>query len=662
MSHTSRQLAAIRKVFGPDANLYADVLRVSRHASQSEIREAFFCLQYDMNRKLESDRTRDVAPSSSGSTREESRTDIAARMDAMTAGYHILGDPMRRREYDESIAPGGASTPRSETNTTRSTTIPTYDGATGTGTRATTSTRNATDNAGVPVVTREGGMNYRPRPSPLVFQSQGDTGRQSPSSTDFDDVVDLDDDYDDDDDDRRPPGIESEEGRKSWSPPPSQSQPPATASSAKTNEGRLGSRYGTARDGRRIDLYASTNREEDRVGVDDDNNDDDRGKKKGGDRDNRKKKSMTLHSPTGVGDLDRRRVEKNRVQEDREATRTKNASRRGKDPVASNFGASKDKEEDDDDRPRQRGRSDYALTELFGVDAAAHPSNSRRTAPASRMMKAASHRAAAIKARRAAAAAAAATKRKAKKVVEVEDNNDDVEVEEGSALPVETNDDTDDDHTNGDSRTNDGDYTTDDDTYNDETTMGDTYADDTTMGDTYADDTTIGESTWASHDASSYATREEDPARFSPRHKLKGNMPEPILKSGSGKMGHRRSRSESDGAAAANGRRVTIHSHRDRGEHHDEDFSFFESGMACPSLRVVQEEMNGTYQDLRRTWNQVTSAFIITTDDIDRISDKLRDAKIELGEQYARQVMERSGSPQRDPPVGARKMRQIKKK
>jgi hypothetical protein len=137
-------------------------------------------------------------------------------------------------------------------------------------------------------------------------------------------------------------------------------------------------------------------------------------------------------------------------------------------------------------------------------------------------------------------------------------------------------------------------------------------------------------------------------------------MPEPILKSGIGKMGHGRLRIESDGATS--GRRVTIHSHRGRGEHHDEESSLFESGMMCPSLRVVQEEMNGTYQDLTRTWNQVTGAFIITADDIDRLSDKLRDAKIELGEQYARQVLERSGSQQRDPPVAVQKKRQIKKK
>ena len=149
-------------------------------------------------------------------------------------------------------------------------------------------------------------------------------------------------------------------------------------------------------------------------------------------------------------------------------------------------------------------------------------------------------------------------------------------------------------------------------------------------------------------------TREEDPpARFSPRHK-QGNIPEPILKSSR--------RSESDGGGAG-GRRVTIHSHRGRGEDHDQDFSLFEMGVCpIPSLKLIREEVNGTYKDLTRTWHQVTGAFVITTDDIDRVSDKIRDAKIELGENYARQVLERSASPSPDPPVAAqRKKRQVKK-
>jgi hypothetical protein len=654
MSDSSRQLAAIREVYGPNADIYADVLRVSRDATPAEIREAYFCLRYDANRRLEAAGTNDDA----------TRANVEARMDAMTAGYHVLGDPARRKAYDDAIASGAAapsksnatrSTRSTATLTTRTTTLTTDDMgfpvasnvsplSPPTTAAATTTTTTSSASSTHHPIAREGGMNSRPRPSPLLFQSQG--GRQSPSWTDFDGV----NNDDDDQHDRRLGGS----GGASWFPPrhppaaavtASRSQPAVTAT---TTSGRLGSRYG-ALDGRRID--------------------------RGGDNDYGKaggRKSATLDSPTGVGDLDRRRGGKDRVQEDMGATTT-GQPRRGDDPESSSFAGSKcdEDEDEEDDLRRRHGRANCVLTDASRVDAAATPSYSRRTAPASRMMKAASHRAAVLRARRAAAAAARTTKRRAEKFVEVEDNDEEGEDEEGedeedekrSAPPVETDDDNDDDLTNGDSRTNDGDCTTegeDDDTYNDETTMGDTYADDATMGDTtYADDTTIGESTWASHDASSFATREEDPARFSPRHK-QGNMPEPILKSGIGKMGHGRSRIESDGATS--GRRVTIHSHRGRGEHHDDEFSLFESGMMCPSLRVVQEEMNGTYQDLTRTWNQVTGAFIITPDDIDRLSDKLRDAKIELGEQYVRQVLERSGSPQRDPPVALRKKRQVKKK
>ena len=64
----------------------------------------------------------------------------------------------------------------------------------------------------------------------------------------------------------------------------------------------------------------------------------------------------------------------------------------------------------------------------------------------------------------------------------------------------------------------------------------------------------------------------------------------------------------------------------------------------CPnllSLGAIREEVNGTYNDFTQALHQVTNAFVINPDDIDRLADKIRDAKIELGENYARQVNER---------------------
>lgn len=189
-------------------------------------------------------------------------------------------------------------------------------------------------------------------------------------------------------------------------------------------------------------------------------------------------------------------------------------------------------------------------------------------------------------------------------------------------------DNNDDEEEGGEESTFASSYDEDTRTYDDDTQ---TYDDDTQ---TY-DDTTIGGSTWASADASSYVEPEDTP-RHSPGHK-KGNIPEPILKSGFNR-GEKRSGQESDK------RRVTIHSHRGRGED-EEDFSLFEGAM-CPnllSLGAIKEEVNGTYNDFTQALHQVTNAFVINPDDIDRLADKIRDAKIELGENYTRQVNERRG-------------------
>mmetsp|Transcript_41833 Transcript_41833/g.76454 ORF Transcript_41833/g.76454 Transcript_41833/m.76454 type:complete len:961 (+) Transcript_41833:75-2957(+) len=180
-------------------------------------------------------------------------------------------------------------------------------------------------------------------------------------------------------------------------------------------------------------------------------------------------------------------------------------------------------------------------------------------------------------------------------------------------------------------------------TYDDATT----HEDETTLGTETVDDATNDESTWASQyedDATSCAagsvvprTAGGDGGKHSPGHK-KGTKPMPILKSGSRNA---LKRSESDG------KRVTIHSHRGRGDESD-DFSLFE-GASCPaipSFTAIQEEVTGTYTDFKSALHQVSNAFVISPDDIDRLADKIRDAKIELGENYHKQVKERQlGNP-----------------
>ena len=178
-------------------------------------------------------------------------------------------------------------------------------------------------------------------------------------------------------------------------------------------------------------------------------------------------------------------------------------------------------------------------------------------------------------------------------------------------------------------------------TYDDGTSC----ADETTLGETI-DDTTLGESTWASYDEDdSYISNSESMGgKFSPGHK-KGTKPAPILKSGlKNKNGNNKKsvkRSDSD----TGGKRVTIHSHRGKGEVNDEDFTLFDDVNAMcptiPSLAMIQEEVNGTYKDFTSALHQVSTSFVISPDDIDRMADKIRDAKIELGENYQKQMKDR---------------------
>lgn len=147
-----------------------------------------------------------------------------------------------------------------------------------------------------------------------------------------------------------------------------------------------------------------------------------------------------------------------------------------------------------------------------------------------------------------------------------------------------------------------------------------TYDDDQTYGDesyyTYGETTlgTYDDSTYISYDDQTYSTY-DDRGKYKPSHKS-GDKPEPILKSGD------TSKNKKKGS-----RRVTIHSHRGKGEA-DGD------GCPMPAFDDAFEELTGTYKDFKATLNQVGSAFILSPDDIDKMSDKIRDAKHELWENY----------------------------
>lgn len=78
-------------------------------------------------------------------------------------------------------------------------------------------------------------------------------------------------------------------------------------------------------------------------------------------------------------------------------------------------------------------------------------------------------------------------------------------------------------------------------------------------------------------------------------------------------------------------RRVTVHAPRGRrGKNSTDDANFVDGDIACPVLPEMLEEVHGTYKDFKKSLDQVMHAFFISEDDVDRMSDKIRDAKLEL--------------------------------
>ena len=115
--------------------------------------------------------------------------------------------------------------------------------------------------------------------------------------------------------------------------------------------------------------------------------------------------------------------------------------------------------------------------------------------------------------------------------------------------------------------------------------------------------------------------------RYSPSHK-KGNRPEPILR------GEKYKNNRDDN------RRVVVHSTRGRkGKQNDNDFA--DTMCPFPSMKDIRDEVEGTCKDASSAFHQVLHAFVISPDDIDRMSDKIRDAKVELSENYHKQLKER---------------------
>ena len=77
-------------------------------------------------------------------------------------------------------------------------------------------------------------------------------------------------------------------------------------------------------------------------------------------------------------------------------------------------------------------------------------------------------------------------------------------------------------------------------------------------------------------------------------------------------------------------------SHRGRGDAEEDDLSQMFDGVlpTCPtplSLAAIQEEFAGTCKDFTSALHQVGNAFVVGPDDIDRVADVVRDAKVSAG-------------------------------
>ena len=533
---TLQKLSSIENVYGSNANIYTDVLKVKQNATSSEIREAFFCLRYDVYQKLEGSSNTTNDNTANALTSDE-RKEVEAKMDAITSAYHILSDVNRRKVYDASLLQQKRSVESPMDVDDKE-------------------DENEYDDNGIISSTR-GGMN---------------SNRKSSSSS----------------------------NKKKTASPESNHLPIGQRRSVlRRNRAGTGSRASGMNVGRQVRAETvggalntraapSAETQDSSVFSSGDIQGNTTGRVSPWDADFSNANLPAAHQVNTSLDTQAAALGVSKPMTAREEMLYKSKL---------HFDSQKNKFNTNDDGGGERlpkgriGSVRYgnkggpgqliSPTGVDGFDSSGNNNKLRRPSPT--------------------------TTTESQSIVSKDEDDD----------------------------TRASSMYDDDGTYDTET-----YADDTTYGETI-DDTTIGDSTWASYDDESYITNdhESEGGKFSPGHK-KGTKPEPILKSGLNKNGSKVKRSNSDS------RRVTIHSHRGKGEVNDEDFSLFEG--ACPnmpnvpSLQGITEEAIGTYHDFTHALHQVSTSFVLSPDDIDKMADKIRDAKIELGENYYKQVKERN--------------------
>ena len=106
-------LSIVQQAYGPNADLYKDVLHISSDASDKEIRAAYFrrgrevLQQPDGNSGSDTDNNdcHYVGDSVTSVAATSHRSKLQFR--AISAAYDVVSNPNRRNRYDESVASGG---------------------------------------------------------------------------------------------------------------------------------------------------------------------------------------------------------------------------------------------------------------------------------------------------------------------------------------------------------------------------------------------------------------------------------------------------------------------------------------------------------------------------------------------------------------------------
>ncbi|KAL3778595.1 hypothetical protein HJC23_007470 [Cyclotella cryptica] len=625
MSSPDRQ--AIERVYGPHPDLY-QILNISQTASSTQIREAYFCLRYDIYQQL-SNEAINVNGSGGSTLSEKERKEIEAKMDAVTGAFRILTDPGKRIQYDSSMMDnestgdgpnvdgrdkrddgGNDDEPPEAKRTVNSRIHRSVFRRRGNA----ASTKTPPSDEKLPPTTRSaaaGGMQYVRSRAETVrgFRKKNLDRSKSRDDEDGHDVDELEDDESFD--------SEVEEATRKKETAPNKYAKPAVKNSivAQRKQRQLRNRSSSSKENHDEEVTSATVNHLDDVST-------------GLNTSTTSTVGMMYqeHLPVAVDNLNFREqmLYKNQMYMNSTANNTAANARGSKAPARDNIMVGRSRIAS---RYQAEERRDWLVTE-DGAMVDDDPANDddrenrmdRKTGSSHRIDKVASPTGVEefqsirmhdnVKKDSSANKKVDSSRTKSKSAASTS-----FDKPSRFSFDDETTHSQDDD----DTRTFDDASTT----YDDDTTN----FDDTTVGDTL-DETTLEESV-VSYDDETYSS---DMKKHSPGHK-KGNRPEPILRGGE-------KYTSRGGKDVGDNRRVTIHSHRGRkGRSDDKDFA--DSMCPFPSITDIKEEVHGTYKDATSAFHQVLHAFVISPDDIDRMSDKIRDAKDELTENYQRQLKER---------------------